>query len=93
MHRAGHWLGMDVHDVGEYKVDGQWRPLLPGMVLTVEPGLYVSAGTEGVDPRWWNIGIRVEDDVAVSGDGHEILTAAVPKTVDGIEALMAQADG
>ncbi len=93
MHRAGHWLGMDVHDVGEYKVDGQWRRLGPGMVLTVEPGLYVSAGTEGVDPRWWNIGIRIEDDVVVSGDGHEILTAAVPKTVDGIETLMAQADG
>ncbi len=93
MHRAGHWLGMDVHDVGQYKVEGQWRKLLPGMVLTVEPGLYISAGTEGVDPRWWNIGIRIEDDVAVSDDGYEVLTGAVPKTVDGIEGLMAQADG
>jgi Xaa-Pro aminopeptidase len=89
MHRAGHWLGMDVHDVGEYKVGGEWRDLQPGMVLTVEPGLYVAAGTEGVDQRWWNTGIRIEDDVAVTEHGHEVLTASVPKKVEAIEALMA----
>lgn len=89
MHRTGHWLGMDVHDVGSYKVDGEWRLLEPGMVLTVEPGLYIPAGAEGVDKRWWNTGIRIEDDVLVTEEGPEILSAEAPKTVPEIEALMA----
>jgi Xaa-Pro aminopeptidase len=88
MHRTGHWLGMDVHDVGDYKTDGQWRDLEPGMVTTVEPGLYIPAGSKGVDERWWNIGVRIEDDVLVTTQGYEILTAAVPKKVGEIEALM-----
>jgi Xaa-Pro aminopeptidase len=88
-HRTGHWLGMDVHDVGDYKVDGAWRLLEPGMVLTVEPGLYIPAGSKGVAKKWWNIGIRIEDDVLVTKQGHEILTKDVPKQVQEIEALMA----
>ncbi len=88
MHRTGHWLGMDVHDVGDYKIHGEWRQLEPGMVTTVEPGLYIPAGIEGVDERWWNIGVRIEDDVAVTLEGHEVLTVGIPKEVDEIEALM-----
>lgn len=88
MHRTGHWLGMDVHDVGDYKVDDEWRLLEKGMVLTVEPGLYIPTGTRGVK-RWWNIGVRIEDDVAVTKDGHEILSAGLPRTCDEIEAVMA----
>lgn len=90
MHRTGHWLGMDVHDVGDYKIDGEWRLLEPGMVVTVEPGLYIAAGSEGVDRRWWNIGVRIEDDVLVTREGCEVLTVDVPKRVDEIEALMAE---
>ena len=89
MHRTGHWLGMDVHDVGDYKVGDQWRVLEPGMVLTVEPGIYIPVGTKGVAKKWWNIGIRVEDDVAVTRDGNEVLTAALAKDADAIEKLMA----
>jgi len=89
MHRTGHWLGMDVHDVGDYKVDGAWRELEPGMVLTVEPGLYIPEGTKEVDRKWWNIGIRIEDDVLVTKDGCEVLSRDVPKTPAEIEALMA----
>jgi len=89
MHRTGHWLGMDVHDVGEYKIDGEWRLLEPGMVLTVEPGLYVPAGSRGVSRRWWNIGIRIEDDVVVTKDGCQVLSCDVPKSVTAVEALMA----
>lgn len=88
MHNSGHWLGLDVHDSGRYKVNNEWRPLEAGMVLTVEPGLYISAGTPGVDKRWWNIGVRIEDDVLVTKTGHEVLTAALPVDVDEIEALM-----
>ncbi len=88
MHRTGHWLGMDVHDVGDYKVDGQWRLLEPGMVLTVEPGIYITPA-EDVDSRWHNIGIRIEDDVHVTYHECEILTGGVPKDVDEIEAVMA----
>ena len=88
MHRTGHWLGMDVHDVGDYKVGGEWRVLEPGMVLTVEPGLYISAGGKGVAKKWWNIGIRIEDDVLVTPTGCEVLSAAMAKTVDEVEALM-----
>lgn len=89
MHRTGHWLGMDVHDVGDYKVDDEWRVLEPGMVLTVEPGLYISADHESVAKKWHNIGIRIEDDVLVTKDGHEVLSKDVPKDPDEIEALMA----
>ncbi len=88
MHRTGHWLGMDVHDVGDYKLGDEWRAFEPGMVTTIEPGLYIPADSEGVDPRWWNIGIRIEDDVAVTETGHEILSAAAPKTIDDIEELV-----
>ncbi len=87
-HRTGHWLGMDVHDVGDYKIDGQWRPLQPGMVLTVEPGLYIPADCKEVDKKWRGIGIRIEDAVLVTKNGHDVLTAGVPKTIAEIEALM-----
>ncbi|WP_020395873.1 Xaa-Pro aminopeptidase [Thiolinea disciformis] len=88
MHKTGHWLGLDVHDVGEYKMNGEWRILETGMVLTVEPGLYISPA-DNVDPKWWNIGIRIEDDVLVTHDGCEILTSGVVKEIHDIEALMA----
>lgn len=88
MHNSGHWLGLDVHDCGVYKINGEWRPLEPGMVLTVEPGLYISANIPGVDPRWWGIGVRIEDDVVVTKTGYEILTAALPVEISEIEALM-----
>jgi len=88
MHRTGHWIGMDVHDVGDYKIDEEWRILEPNMVMTVEPGIYIPAGTEGVDKKWWNIGVRIEDNVMVTETGHEVLTATLPKTVAEIEALM-----
>ena len=88
MHRTGHWLGLDVHDVGNYKHDGEWRELAPGMVLTVEPGCYIRPGP-GVPDRYAGIGVRIEDDALVTGDGCEIITADAPKTVREIEALMA----
>jgi Xaa-Pro aminopeptidase len=88
MHRTGHWLGMDVHDVGDYKVGGEWRVLEPGMVLTVEPGLYIRA-PKHVDKKWHFIGIRIEDDVLVTKTGNEVLSKAAPKEIDEIEALMA----
>lgn len=88
MHRTGHWLGLDVHDAGDYKRDGQWRALQPGMVLTVEPGCYIRPG-EGVPDAFANIGVRIEDDVVVTTGACEILTAAAPKTVGDIESLMA----
>jgi Xaa-Pro aminopeptidase len=91
MHRTGHWLGIDVHDVGDYKVGDEWRVLEPGMVLTVEPGVYIPAGTRGVPRSFWNIGIRIEDDVAVTASGHEVLTAGAPTDPDVIEKLMAAA--
>lgn len=90
MHRTGHWLGMDVHDVGDYKVGDEWRVFEPGMVLTVEPGLYVAADDDTVEARWRGIGIRIEDDVLVTEKGRKILTAAAPKDPDEIEALMAK---
>jgi len=90
MHRTGHWLGMDVHDVGDYKVGGKWRELEPGMVLTVEPGLYIAPGSRGVAKKWCGIGIRIEDDVLVTRDGPDVLTEAAPRTVADIEALMAK---
>ncbi|MFZ2404054.1 MAG: Xaa-Pro aminopeptidase [Methylobacter sp.] len=88
MHRIGHWLGMDVHDVGDYKLDKEWRLLEPGMVLTIEPGLYIPADCLTVDEQWRGIGIRIEDDVLVTAEGHEILTGGVPKTIAEIESLM-----
>lgn len=88
MHRAGHWLGMDVHDVGDYKINDEWRVLEENMVMTVEPGIYVSPNNTRVAKKWRGIGIRIEDDVVVTKDGCEVMTAAVPKTVDEIEALM-----
>lgn len=90
MHGTGHWLGMDVHDVGRYRVGGAYRRFEPGMVMTVEPGLYIAPGTEGVDPAYWGIGVRIEDDVVVTEDGPWVLTEAVPKTISAIEQLMAE---
>lgn len=87
MHRTGHWLGLDVHDAGDYKRDGAWRKLEPGMALTVEPGCYIRPGA-GVPAHFANIGIRIEDDVAVTAKGNEVLTLAAPKTVADIEAWM-----
>ena len=87
MHRTGHWLGMDVHDCGDYKRAGGWRTLEPGMVLTVEPGCYIRPG-EGVPQYLWNIGVRIEDDVVVTSEGCEVITSAAPKTVTDIEDLM-----
>jgi Xaa-Pro aminopeptidase len=91
MHRIGHWLGMDVHDVGDYKVNQEWRLLQAGMVLTVEPGLYIPENCKSVDKKWRGIGIRIEDDVLVTKNGYEILTHEVPKTIAEIETLMAEA--
>jgi Xaa-Pro aminopeptidase len=87
MHRTGHWLGMDVHDVGSYKQEGDWRALEPGMVLTVEPGLYID-DSEDVPVEYRGIGVRIEDDVLVTETGHDVLTAAVPKHVDEIEQFL-----
>jgi Xaa-Pro aminopeptidase len=90
MHRTGHWLGLDVHDAGEYKTKiGDWRTLQVGNVLTVEPGCYVRPA-DNVPEHFWNIGIRIEDDVLVTADGCEVLTHAAPKTVDDIERVMAE---
>jgi len=88
MHRTGHWLGMDVHDVGDYKVGDEWRFLEPGMVMTVEPGIYIPASSRA-PARFRNIGIRIEDDVAVTGNGPDVLTEGLAKDPDDIERLMA----
>jgi Xaa-Pro aminopeptidase len=90
MHRTGHWLGMDVHDAGEYKLGGDWRPLAEGMVLTIEPGCYIRPA-EDVPEAFWNIGIRIEDDAIVTADGCQLITGGAPKAVDEIEALMREA--
>ncbi|MGA7984121.1 MAG: aminopeptidase P N-terminal domain-containing protein [Burkholderiales bacterium] len=92
MHRTGHWLGLDVHDAGEYKREGQWRALVPGMTLTVEPGLYIRAADD-VPERLRDIGVRIEDDVVVTAAGCEVLTHETPKQVAEIEALMRDARG
>ncbi|MBX3708358.1 MAG: Xaa-Pro aminopeptidase [Gammaproteobacteria bacterium] len=89
MHRSGHWLGLDVHDVGRYRVETKWRTLQPGMVFTVEPGIYISADIPGVSKRWHNIGVRIEDNVLVTDKGHEVLSQKIPKTISEIEAVMA----
>jgi Xaa-Pro aminopeptidase len=91
MHRTGHWLGMDVHDVGEYKVGEEWRLLEPGMVMTVEPGIYIPPGTRGVAREWQGIGIRIEDDVAVTKGDPEVLSDGVPTDPDEIERLVQSA--
>ncbi len=99
MHRTGHWLGMDVHDVGDYRERGAprdeagalpWRTLQASMTLTIEPGLYIRP-TEGVPERYWNIGIRIEDDAIVTPTGCELITRDVPVAADEIEALMQEA--
>ncbi len=91
MHRTGHWIGLDVHDVGDYKIQDQWRVLEPGVVTTVEPGLYFHPADEQVPQRWRGMGIRIEDDVAVTKEGPDVLSKDVPKTVEDIEKLMADA--
>ena len=90
MHRTGHWLGLDVHDVGDYKIHDEWRVLEPGMVMTVEPGIYVADDDETVAAKWRGIGIRIEDDVAVTRTGHDVFTSDVPKDVADIEKTMKQ---
>ncbi len=90
MHRIGHWIGLDVHDVGVYQIEGQWRELKAGMVLTIEPGIYISPNSEGVDPKWWGIGVRIEDDILVTEEGCEVLSVEAPKSVGEIERLMAK---
>ena len=88
-HKTGHWLGLDVHDVGEYRLGGESRMLEPGMVFTIEPGLYVSADDKAVDAKWRGIGVRTEDDVLITADGHRVLTDALARSADEIEAEMA----
>ncbi|MEN3330883.1 MAG: Xaa-Pro aminopeptidase [Blastocatellia bacterium] len=88
MHRTSHWLGMDVHDAGPYKVADEWRKLEAGMVLTIEPGLYIATDLPEVNPRYRGIGVRIEDDVLVTAEGAEVLSARVPKTIDEIEGVM-----
>jgi len=89
MHKTGHWLGLDVHDVGDYQVDNEPRLLESGMVLTVEPGIYINPNDESVDPRWRGIGVRIEDDVAVTSRGHKVLSKRLVREADDVEALMA----
>ena len=91
MHKTGHWLGIDVHDVGDYKIGEHWRLLEPGMVLTIEPGIYIGPGARKVAKRWRGIGIRIEDDVLIGRGGPEVLTAELPKGAEEIERLMASA--
>ncbi len=92
-HKTGHWLGLDVHDVGDYRIDGESRLLEPGMVFTIEPGLYVGADDASVAEKWRGIGIRTEDDVVITRDGHAVLTDALARSADAIEAFMAQRPG
>lgn len=89
-HKTGHWIGLDVHDVGEYRVDGESRLLEPGMVFTIEPGLYIGPDDKTVAAKWHGIGIRIEDDVAVTKDGHSVLTDALARSADEIEAFMSE---
>lgn len=89
MHRVGHWIGMDVHDVGDYKIDNKWRLLEPGMVTTIEPGIYISPDNKKIAKKWRGIGVRIEDDVLVTRKGNRVLSAGIPKTVTEIEKFMA----
>lgn len=88
MHRVGHWLGIDVHDVGDYRIDGNWRLLEPGMVTTIEPGIYIAPDNRKVPRKWRGIGVRIEDDVLVTKKGPRVLTGDAPKDVAAIETLM-----
>ncbi len=90
MHRVGHWIGMDVHDVGDYKIDGNWRLFEPGMVTTIEPGIYIAPNNRKVAKQWRGIGVRIEDDVLVTRNGSRILSKGIPKTVAEIESFMAE---
>lgn len=90
MHRSGHFLGLDVHDVGRYRVNNKWRPLEVGMALTVEPGIYISADIPGVHKRWHNIGVRIEDDVIVTKTGRDVLSHMIPKKIADIESIMSR---
>jgi Xaa-Pro aminopeptidase len=90
MHQTSHWLGLDVHDVGAYRPGGEPRRLEPGMVFTVEPGLYVAPSLEDVDPRFRGIGVRIEDDVVITAEGCEVLTASIPKAPEDLEVLVAE---
>ena len=89
MHSVSHWLGMDVHDVGDYKINNQWRVYEAGMLLTIEPGIYIAADNQNVDKKWRGIAVRIEDDILVTKAGREVLTDGVPKQRDQIESLMA----
>ena len=88
MHGLGHYLGMDVHDVGRYQIDGQPRKLEPGMVITVEPGVYIAPGTKDIPEKYLGIGVRIEDDVLITEGGRKVLSYKVPKAIDDIESLM-----
>ena len=92
-HKTGHWLGLDVHDAGEYRIDGESRLLEPGMVFTIEPGLYIAPDDTTVPAKWRGIGIRIEDDVLVTASGHRVLTDALERGSDEVEGLMAQQAG
>lgn len=91
MHRVGHWIGMDVHDVGDYKIDDNWRLMEPGMVTTIEPGIYIAPDNKKVAKKWRGIGVRIEDDILVTKKGYKILSSGIPKTVKEIETFMAGA--
>ena len=86
-HRTGHWLGIDVHDVGDYKVGGEWRVLEAGMALTVEPGIYIRPSPK-IAKEFWNIGVRIEDDLLVTADGAEVLSGDLEKDPDAVERLV-----
>ena len=88
--RQGHWLGLDVHDVGDYKIDGEWRIYEPGMVVTIEPGIYISPKNKKVDTKWRGIGVRIEDDIVITKTGNINLTSKVPKERNEIEKMMAK---
>ena len=88
MHRCSHWLGLDVHDVGEYRCNGDWRKLEAGMVLTIEPGLYIPDSFDDVDEAWRGMGVRIEDDVVITATGNRVISDTVPKAAADIEALM-----
>jgi len=90
MHGSGHWLGLDVHDCGAYKINNNWRELKPGMVITVEPGIYIRRGLKNIETRWQGIGIRIEDDILVTANGYENLTAKLPVDIEAIEALCSE---
>nr|VFK29062.1 MAG: aminopeptidase P Metallo peptidase. MEROPS family M24B [Candidatus Kentron sp. MB]VFK74656.1 MAG: aminopeptidase P Metallo peptidase. MEROPS family M24B [Candidatus Kentron sp. MB] len=90
MHYTGHWLGLDVHDVGKYSVDRRWRTLEPGMVITIEPGIYIRDGRKKIPTKWWDIGVRIEDNILITKSDPDVLTRALPRTIDDIEALVGQ---